>query len=232
MQYIVFSDVDFKTKIPAYEDPCVTAPVPPEVPGLEVKFVLRSQFPTQAPVYYGTCSDEYDHESAPIPGVMNVISEEDFVLAKKMEFDAMRELYLDQMNFIRETYLSRGFIYQFSDGPGTVQTRDMRDIMNVHMNASTAMAFIVQGQGGTILSFRDTENVIHKIPATELLDMSMKAIQYGYEVYSTSWRHKDVLKGEHPVIKVSSLEDLYEYSIYEGWPDQYDELDLLTDSES
>lgn len=82
--YICVTEVDADTKIPCTEAPQRTGPSHPDVKGLIIKWANSSAWPIQlsadgtylaAPKYYGTCDDDADTS---IPGVLSVLTEEEF----------------------------------------------------------------------------------------------------------------------------------------------------------
>lgn len=70
MKYIKFTYVDAATGIPVTEAPAANGPKFPDVSGLEFTFARESQYPTNAPEFYGMCPDD---AATDIPGVLAVV---------------------------------------------------------------------------------------------------------------------------------------------------------------
>ena len=224
MQYIKYTNVDFITRRSVIEYPAKNGPDLPDVPGLEMQFTLESEFPTPTPTYFGTIDTsnfpEYNHEISPIWGIISVLTEDEFNEAKAQELAARKVIYSHRIDLYRDSLLGTGYNFAFSDQPGTVQTSTQRDMENIHKNGSAAMALIIQGTGATTMVFRDRENFVHQIPATEMLEMTTGAMAFGSEIYKASWEHKDTINGINGKPGITTLEDLENYSIYTNWPSQ------------
>ena len=212
MKYLHYTHVDFRTRRSVADFPAKNGPDYPNVPGLQFDFALETKYPSNVPSLYGTCDDTYNHETNPVWGVFETLTLEQYNEVKNKELEDRKPIVLKQIDATRDQLLAAGFPFTFSDGQGTVQTRDKNDMDNIHKNGSASLALVVKGEGTTMMQFRDAENVIHTIPATEMLEMTMSAMAHGSEVYKASWTHKD------NVNNISSLNDLVNYSIHSDWP--------------
>ena len=94
MKHIVITEVDAKTKVPCTVEPQRTGPSMPKIKGLVLDWVDKSTWPValnadgsyqRAPKYYGTCDDDADTS---IAGVLEVISEAEWLQRKRDEFYA------------------------------------------------------------------------------------------------------------------------------------------------
>lgn len=94
--YICVTEVDAKTKIPCTESPQKTGPVMPSVKNLVVLWANQSEWPVKLradgtyitpPKYYGTCDDDAD---ITIPGVLEVLTEEEWFKRKEQEMLARK----------------------------------------------------------------------------------------------------------------------------------------------
>ena len=74
MKHVTFTHVDSVTGVPGYVEPMRNGPAFPDVSGLTYMFALESLYPTEKPIFYGTCDDDADVR---IPGVLHVVSAED-----------------------------------------------------------------------------------------------------------------------------------------------------------
>jgi len=108
--YICITEVDAVTKILCTSEPQRTGPSMPEVKGWLYIWNNNSTWPVEtssdgtylrAPKYYGTCDDDAD---TTVVGVLQVLSEEEFNIAKAAELEARRPYpswigYLDTMTW-------------------------------------------------------------------------------------------------------------------------------------
>jgi hypothetical protein len=94
--HICVTEVDKDTRIPCTAEPQRTGPSMPDVKGLAILWVDKSAWPVElaedgtylrAPKYYGTCDDDAD---TTIPGVLEVITEADFLQRKDAEILARK----------------------------------------------------------------------------------------------------------------------------------------------
>lgn len=74
MKHLTYTHVDAGTGVPGYLAPMRNGPAFPAVAGLSYIFALESLYPTDKPVFYGTCDDDADTS---IPGVLHVVTEAD-----------------------------------------------------------------------------------------------------------------------------------------------------------
>ena len=84
MQYIKFTYVDAVTGISIASEPAANGPVFPPVAGLEFAWARESQYPTDAPEFFGTCPEDADTQ---IDGVLGVYLQADW---ETMREDEMR----------------------------------------------------------------------------------------------------------------------------------------------
>jgi len=108
--YICITEVDAVTKILCTSEPQRTGPSMPEVKGWLYIWSNNSTWPVEtssdgtylrAPKYYGTCDDDAD---TTVVGVLQVLTEEEFNIAKAAELEARRPYpswigYLDTMTW-------------------------------------------------------------------------------------------------------------------------------------
>jgi hypothetical protein len=96
MKHIVVTEVDSVTKVPCTEAPQANGPAYPDVKGLALDWADMSTWPVEldaigvylrAPKYYGTCDDDAD---VLIPGVLEVLTEAEWLSRKHDEFYARR----------------------------------------------------------------------------------------------------------------------------------------------
>jgi hypothetical protein len=83
--YIAVTYVDAVTKIVCTRAPMSHGPALPDLAGLNIEFGNESQWPTDRPVFYGTCSDTANLE---IEGVINTFTQEEYDQIKSAELAA------------------------------------------------------------------------------------------------------------------------------------------------
>lgn len=95
--YICVTHVDAVTGIPCTIAPMAQGPAFPAVKGLVIVFGNQTQWPTNTPLFYGTCDDDAD---VTIPGVIRTLTAEEFAFEQQKENDTkasqMRE-YRDHL---------------------------------------------------------------------------------------------------------------------------------------
>jgi hypothetical protein len=110
MKYICITEVDAVTKIPCIVEPQRTGPSMPTLKGWTHLWHDSSTWPVEvasdgtylrAPKYYGTCDDDAETN---IAGVLQVLTEEEFNIAKIAEHEARKPYpswigYLDTMSW-------------------------------------------------------------------------------------------------------------------------------------
>lgn len=84
--YVIYTYVDHKTRKPVTVEHAANGPDIPDIPGLVFGFALESQYPTDAPTFYGKCNDGV---SPTIPGILRVITQEQYEKDRAAEAAAM-----------------------------------------------------------------------------------------------------------------------------------------------
>lgn len=80
--YICVTHVDSVTKIPCTVAPMSHGPSFPDVAGLTVEWANWTAWPTETPMFFGTCDEDAD---TTVPGVVNVLTEEQYNSMKETE---------------------------------------------------------------------------------------------------------------------------------------------------
>jgi hypothetical protein len=111
MKYLCLTQVDFGTKISCLVEPMRSGPAYPDVKGLEVKWAKESAWPTNTPIYFGTCDDDADTEVA---GVLEVIDEAkyDELYAEELQarWDVAKSRLEEQVQFRLDAFAkTRGY---------------------------------------------------------------------------------------------------------------------------
>ena len=83
--YICVTYVDAATKIPCNVAPMSTGPSYPDLQNLNIEFWNESVWPTNFPLFYGTCADSIDINT---PGIVKILTKEQYENAKVSEFEA------------------------------------------------------------------------------------------------------------------------------------------------
>lgn len=99
----------------------------------------------------------------------------------------------------------------FSDGTGSIQFRNEFDRANLSNVATGALA-LSSIDPTTLMEYRTEDNVIHHIPASEMVSIAMDVLSQKQAIISASWIHKDAIRA------LTTLDQIKAYNIYEGWP--------------
>lgn len=83
--YICVTYVDAQTKVPCNVAPMSTGPSYPDLQDLAIEFWNASVWPTNFPLFYGTCVDNIDTST---PGIIKVLTQEEYENAKVAEKEA------------------------------------------------------------------------------------------------------------------------------------------------
>jgi hypothetical protein len=80
--YICVTHVDAITKLPVEMAPLSNGPTFPEIKGLKILWWNQSEWPTDKPLFYGTCDDDADLD---ILGVIGSLTEDEFKTKRESE---------------------------------------------------------------------------------------------------------------------------------------------------
>lgn len=94
MRYLKYTYVDAGTGVPISQSPARGGPTMPRVAGLAFAFALESEYPTLAPTFYGTAPDDSDTS---VPGILEVLTEAEFLEAQAKEMEARKGILLRHM---------------------------------------------------------------------------------------------------------------------------------------
>lgn len=81
--HICVTHVDARTGIPCNIAPMSHGPAFPAVKGLRVEWANQSQWPTDYPLFYGTCNDDADMS---VPGIVQMLSQSEYDALWAQEF--------------------------------------------------------------------------------------------------------------------------------------------------
>lgn len=108
--HICVTHVDARTGIPCTIAPMAHGPAFPKVKGLNIEFGNQTQWPTNEPLFFGTCDDDAD---VSIPGVVKTLTADEFAHELFKENDTKAA----QMRQQRDNLLSRSDWTQVADAP-------------------------------------------------------------------------------------------------------------------
>jgi hypothetical protein len=95
--YICVTHVDAVTKIPCTEAPMCHGPTFPAVKGLQLLWWNETEWPTERPLFYGTCDDDADTS---IPGVIRTMTEEQYLSLRQTEDNLQVMRVRDNRDFL------------------------------------------------------------------------------------------------------------------------------------
>lgn len=84
--YICITNIDAYTGTACMVEPMANGPALPNIKGLHIEFENKSQWPTNVPLYYGTCDDDI---AADTQGVVAILTKTEYDLERHKERDAL-----------------------------------------------------------------------------------------------------------------------------------------------
>lgn len=97
--HICVTHVDARTGIPCDVAPMRKGPAFPNVKGLSIQWFNQSEWPTDKPLFYGTCDDDAD---LTVAGIVSVLSEQEYTMFWGVEEDTR----INQIRTKRNSLLS------------------------------------------------------------------------------------------------------------------------------
>lgn len=82
--HICVTHVDARTGIPCTVAPMSHGPAFPKIKGLQIEFGNQTQWPTNEPLFFGTCDDDADLTT---PGVIRSLTLDEYQLEQRKEND-------------------------------------------------------------------------------------------------------------------------------------------------
>lgn len=117
-----------------------------------------------------------------------------------------KERVLSQVSQVRFASEAQGVTFAFSDGQGTVQTRNDTDIRNINGLVSAALVLKAQGVTDPVLSFRDEQNVTHNLTPDEALAMGMAVQAHISQTYHWAWEKKQQIQAVTTAQELRAIE--------------------------
>lgn len=105
-----------------------------------------------------------------------------------------------------------GMPYTFPDSaPGTVQLKQLRDVLNV--NGVAATGGVLQDRGVTTADqvLSDQEGRQHALTPTQSQDLGLAVSDWVSKLYGVAWQHSDAIKA------LASVEEVEAYDETSGW---------------
>ena len=213
MNYVSFTHVDAKTRIPVTQAPARHGPAFPAVEGLSFLFAEESMYPTSTPKFYGSCPDG---SNTNIPGVLETMDDATLELRRAEELERRKHNLRRQIDAIRDTHLFRDSIpYTFPGDtePDGVQLRDERDRQNLQDNHGKALKLLYEQDTTTLIPFMPVSNSAKMMTAPQMAEMCDYLKVRGDNIYTAAWTKK----GE--VGAADTLEELRAVDLNAGWPE-------------
>ena len=185
MNYVSFTHVDAKTRIPVTQAPARHGPAFPAVEGLSFLFAEESMYPTSTPKFYGSCPDG---SNTSIPGVLETMDDATLELRRAEELERRKHNLRRQIDAIRDTHLFRNIPYTFPGDtePDAIQLRDERDRQNIQDNMIDAK----NKAPGETMHFMPLSNQVKTLTAAQMLDMGAFLKNRGDTIYTAAWTKK------------------------------------------
>jgi len=98
--YICVTHVDARTGIPCTVAPMSHGPAFPKVKGLNIEFGNQTQWPTDHPLFFGTCDDDADTS---IAGVERILTAEEYADEQFKENDTKAAQVRQHRNYLLST---------------------------------------------------------------------------------------------------------------------------------
>jgi len=98
--YICVTHVDKQSRIPCNEAPMSVGPSFPSVAGLEIEFGNQTQWPTDYPLFFGTCDDDANIN---IAGVVRSLTPEEYAHEQWLENDTKAAQVRQHRNYLLST---------------------------------------------------------------------------------------------------------------------------------
>lgn len=127
-----------------------------------------------------------------------------------LTIEVLKERKKAEVERLRDDKVAGGVPYTFPNGPGTVQTRDEKDMRNIQ--AQVLAALILAGQP-VQLGFRDQEDISHTLTPDQMEAMGLYVSGAINAIYQASWNKKDEIQA------LETKESVDAYDITTGWPE-------------
>ena len=98
--HICVTHVDARTGIPCTLAPMSHGPAFPKVKGLAVEFGNQTQWPTNEPLFFGTCDDDAD---LTVPGVIKPLTPTEYAIERQKENDTKALQVRERREFLLRT---------------------------------------------------------------------------------------------------------------------------------
>ncbi|MBB4267738.1 hypothetical protein [Roseospira visakhapatnamensis] len=155
MRYLRYTYVDAVTGISATAGTPRDAPRPPDVAGLMYLWALETEYPTEAPTFYGRAPDDTD---LTVPGVLAEVTVAECLAAGQREWRARAtEAFRRSRDAGLDVETGGGPLHVETDDPALGQIRALRDLL---VDTGGTQAFVTRA-GARVVADAAMMTTIH-----------------------------------------------------------------------
>lgn len=203
MQHIKFTQVDAVTGVSVAAAPARNGPKMPAITGLEFAFARESAYPTSVPHFFGTVPDDANTQA---PGVLAVLTPEDFAQAMADELEARKAKARTSVNADRDRREISGFPYL-----GKTIDSDPTSVQRITVAVQAAQAAMAVGQPFEV-DWMCADNTELPLDAVGMISMPVALAAYAQALH----QHGRVLKGQ--ISAATDFASLAAVNLGAGWP--------------
>ena len=206
--YIKYTHVDVITRAPVTTAPAFNGPDFPAINGLEFLLALESKYPTDVPIFYGTCPDNTDIN---IPGVFGQVSEEEYQAAYDQEmqdrFTRAKKETTHNVTLIRNSKEAGGFLYM-----GKKIDSDPLSVLRINTTVQAAQVAVAAGQPFSV-DWTCADNTSLTLDAAGVAGLPVALATYANALH----QHSRQLKAQ--IDATTTIEELRAIDLQVGWPE-------------
>lgn len=207
-QYIKYTHVDAVTGIPVTEAPAVNGPAYPAVAGLQFEWALESQYPTPAPIMFGTCDDGAVTD---VPGVLAIVNQAEYAATWEAEQAARlakaKASLIAAINAERDRRETAGFPYQ-----DRWLDADSLSVQRITAAALAAQGALAAGQPFS-LDWTCADNSVLALDVAGVIGMPVALAMHAAALHSHARTLKSAVEAAADQAALAGIE------IQAGWPE-------------
>jgi hypothetical protein len=212
--FIRFTYIDSVTGIPVTTEASKHGPKNPDIPGLQFGFALESQYPTEQPIFYGTCDDGVPGTTH---GILEVLTQVQYIEARAAEMSTRvtiaRNKKYDDLKLARQKSEAKGVGFSGHLGTQVLQgtlyfpaEKDDQDRVNAALTNMERYPSIQSVQ------FKAAPGLFMTLNYEELKLVGFQMATHVQQCFAVESQHSVNIS------RMKTVDEINAYDVTTGWP--------------
>lgn len=211
--YISYTYVDATTGIPVTVEVAKHGPVNPAIPDLVFGFALESQYPTEKPIFYGTCRDGVSGDT---PGILKVLTEAEYQAARATEINIQvtqaRAAKYDELKERRKLSEQTGVTFTSLGDTTFPQPISIPAEKDDQDRIGNALSGMERWPDISVINFKAANNTFISINYDQLKKIGFAVAMLSQAAFTNEGNHTAVIS------RLTTVDQIKAHDVNTGWP--------------